>query len=97
MGEAEYRHENAKDRDAYESTIAELQRVQAQYDALMEKQAAAQDVIDSLGGERAALEDAYKDAKKAREDQAQFLKDEADLDVAPFDPEQGPPELPEEP
>lgn len=99
LAAAEYELElaasNAR-RDEYEYA-AEVERdVRARYDAQAEKQRIAREQVEQLEPETEQLESDLADAKADREAQGFRLKEEADVDVEPFDPAEGPPALPEE-
>jgi DNA repair exonuclease SbcCD ATPase subunit len=99
LAAAEYELNLAADnarRDEYEHA-AEVERdVRARYDAQAEKQRIAREQVDQLEPETEQLKSDWTDATTDREAQARRLKDEADVDVEPFDPAEGPPSLPEE-
>jgi len=99
LATAEYELElaasNAR-RDEYEYAADVERDVRARYEAQMEKKRIAQEQVDQLEPETEALEQTLDDAREDREAQGRRLKDEADVDVEPFDPAEGPPTLPEE-
>merc|ERR1711998_354711 len=95
---AKYEKERATNNAEWNRAAEHFADVEERYNALMEQKRTAQEAFDSLDGDMQGLEDDYNNAKREREEQAQFLKDEADYDVPEYDPaENGPPELPEEP
>jgi len=95
---AKYEKERATNNAEWNRAAEHFADVEERYNALMEQKRTAQEAFDSLDGDMEGLQEAYDTAKREREEQAQFLKDEADYDVPEYDPaENGPPELPEEP
>lgn len=62
----------------------------------MEKKNIAQAAFDALSVDVPHLKADYDNAKQSREDEQQFLKDNADVDLN-FDPAEGPPTMPEQP
>lgn len=72
------------------------EEAKAAYDAQSEKQRIAGEQVEALTPQVADFESAYNDAAGEREQQAQYLADEANVEVEPFDPAAGPPTLPEE-
>merc|ERR1712224_44166 len=95
LGTAQYNFDRANDRQSYNDTFAELERVQERWNNLLEKETKAQADLEAADIE--GLTTALNEARQARLDQAKFLKDNANIDVDEYDPEQGPPGLPEEP
>lgn len=91
---AVYEIGRANNQKEYEKAERILEDVQTRYDAMMEKKNIAQAAFDTLSVDVPNLKQAYDDAKQAREDEKQFIKDNAGIEVDEFDPTEGPPTLP---
>lgn len=89
--DAEWNFQQAKNRTEYEELIVIYEQKKATKDAMEEKRRIAQDAVDSLSEDIGNLEEAYNNAKEERENQASYIKDEANIDVEPFNPADGPP------
>jgi len=90
-----YEKDRATNNEEWNRAAEHFFEVEERYNALMDQKRTAQEAFDALDGDMEGLQEAYDTAKQEREDQAQFLKDEADYDVPEFDPENnGPPSLP---
>lgn len=96
---AQYELELAKmtnNREEYEYARGLFDEAEARLNDLRRKESEASEEVQRLEMEMPDIEQEFKDAKKNREDQAQFIKDAADVDVEPYDPAEGPPAPPEE-
>lgn len=93
---AVYEKERATNNEEWTRAAEHLAEVEERYNAFMDKKNTTEEALQALNDGMEDLETAYNEAKQAREEQAQYIKDEAGIDVPEFDPANGPPGLPEE-
>lgn len=93
---AQYNLDFANSRDEWEAASAAFAQAEERFNDVNDRFNEAANRIAELEAEVPDLETTYNDAVTAREEQAQFLKDEANHEVPAYDAREGPPVLPEE-
>jgi len=93
---AQYELDFANSREEWEAASEAFAAAEARFNAVNDRLNESQNRIGELEGEEGDLETIYNDSVTAREEQAQKLKDEANVDVPAYDAREGPPTLPEE-
>jgi hypothetical protein len=91
---AQYEFDRATNPEEYNRTYTILTDLETRMNDLNEKENRANQAIDDADVE--GLQEEYGNARTAREEKAQFIRDEANIEIEDFNPENGPPVLPDD-